>query len=217
MTDIRKKLAGKATKLAKERPKQEDHPAATMNDCREGSYYQLDIELIHTDPVLPDKEYDQAELEALVDSIRRNSLYQPLVVRKDERGQIILVVGYRRLKAAKIAGLQKVPAIFTEGNVQEILRMENLQREHQKLPEAAAFPGPRRELPQDDKEEMQTLVSARTAVAISAATVPLTEATPGVSRSGDDVEKFTAGRKNQLLRELQTLVSIIDGLITDGK
>jgi len=137
MTDIRKKLAGKTTKLAQERPKQDDHPAADMNDCREGSYYQLDINLILPNPELPDKQYDPAGLAELADSIRQNRLYQPIVVRKNEAGQIILVVGNRRLIAAKMAGLEKIPAIFTQGNPLEISLIENLQRENLKPLEEA--------------------------------------------------------------------------------
>jgi ParB family chromosome partitioning protein len=114
MTDIRKKLAGKATKLAQNRPKQEDHPA-NVNDCREGSYYNLDINLILPDPELAEKIFDQAALEELAASIRQHRLYQPVVVRRNETGQVILVAGRRRLIAAKMAGLEKIPATFTEG------------------------------------------------------------------------------------------------------
>ena len=139
MTDIRKKLAGKATKLAQDRPKQDDHPA-NLNDCQEGSYYQLDINLILPDPEQPEKCYEAGALEELANSIKQKSLYQPVVVRKDETGQIILVAGKRRLRAAKMAGLEKIPAIFTQGNPLEISIIENLQRENLKpLEEAEAL------------------------------------------------------------------------------
>jgi ParB family chromosome partitioning protein len=142
MTDIRKKLAGKATKLAQDRPKQDDHPAADLNDCREGSYYQLDINLILSDPELPEQDYDEAALEELADSIRQARLYQPVVVRKDETGQIILVAGKRRLRAAKMAGLKKIPAVFTQGDPLVISLIENLQRENLKpVEEAEALGG----------------------------------------------------------------------------
>lgn len=129
MTDIRKKLAGKTTKLAKDRPKQDDHPA-NVNDCQEGSYYHLDINLILPDPEQPEKYFDPGALAELANSIKQKRLYQPVVVRKDEKGQIILVAGKRRLKAAKMAGLERIPAIFTQGNPLEISIIENLQREN---------------------------------------------------------------------------------------
>ena len=136
MTDIRKKLAGKTTKLAQDRPKQDDHPAS-VNDCQEGSYYHLDINLIFPDPEQPERYFDPGALEELADSIKQNRLYQPVVVRKDETGQIILVAGKRRLRAAKMAGLEKIPAIFTQGTPQEISIIENLQRENLKPIEEA--------------------------------------------------------------------------------
>ncbi len=129
MTDIRKKLSGKTTKLAQERPKQEDHPAK-VNDYQEGSYYQIDIQMILPDPDQPSHFFDLEALDKLANSIKQTRLYQPILVRKDKTGQIILVAGRRRLQAAKMAGLEKVPAIFTEGNPLEISIIENLQREN---------------------------------------------------------------------------------------
>ncbi|MEI7635984.1 MAG: ParB/RepB/Spo0J family partition protein [Syntrophus sp. (in: bacteria)] len=136
MTDIRKKLAGKTTKLAQDRPKQEDHPA-NINDYQEGSFYHIDIKLILPDPEQPKKHFDPETLEELAKSIKEKGLYQPLIVRKDENGQIYLVAGRRRLKAAKIAGFKKIPAIFTQGNPLEISLIENLQRENLKPIEEA--------------------------------------------------------------------------------
>ncbi len=78
MTDIRKKIAGKTTKLAQDRPKQDDHPA-NVNDCQEGSYYHLDINLILPDPEQPGDYFDLGALEELANSIRQNRLYQPIV------------------------------------------------------------------------------------------------------------------------------------------
>ncbi|MBI4763230.1 MAG: ParB/RepB/Spo0J family partition protein [Deltaproteobacteria bacterium] len=140
MNDIRKKLSGKTTKLAQERPRQEDHPAK-VNDYQEGSYYQIDIDLILPDPDQPIPCFDPETLEELANSIRRTRLYQPILVRKDETGQIILVAGKRRLQAAKMAGLEKIPAIFTEGNPLEISIIENLQRENLRPLEEAEILG----------------------------------------------------------------------------
>lgn len=136
MTDIRKKLAGKTTKLAKERPKQDDHPA-NLNDYQDGMYYHIDIDLILPDPEQPEKYFDPEALEELANSIRERGLVQPVVVRKDEAGQIILVAGKRRLRAARMAGIAKLPAIFTQGNPLEISIIENLQRENLKPIEEA--------------------------------------------------------------------------------
>lgn len=140
MTDIRKKLSDKTTKLAQLRPKQDDHPA-NVSHYQEGSYYQIDIRLIRPDPDQPLPYFDPEALEELANSIKQTKLYQPILVRKDEEtGQIILVAGKRRLQAARIAGLEKIPAIFTEGNPLEISIIENLQRENLRpLEEAEAL------------------------------------------------------------------------------
>lgn len=139
MTDIRKKLSGKTTKLAQERPKQDDHPAK-VNDYQEGSYYQIDLHLILPDPDQPNFCGDLEALDELANSIKQTRLYQPVLVRKDETGRIVLVAGKRRLQAAKMAGLEKIPAIFTEGNPLEISIIENLQRENLRpLEEAEAL------------------------------------------------------------------------------
>jgi len=51
------------------------------------------------------------------------------VVRRDESGQVYVVAGERRLRAAKMAGLDKIPAVVTKGHPAEIALIENLQRE----------------------------------------------------------------------------------------
>ena len=127
--EIRKKLAGKTSKLAKERSRQDDHPA-NLNDYQEGNYYHIDVNLILPDPEQPKKYFDPEALEKLANSIKQKGVVQPVVVRKDEAGQIIVVAGKRRLRAAKMAGLEKIPAIFTQGNPLEISIIENLQREN---------------------------------------------------------------------------------------
>jgi len=199
MTNIRKKLAGKTTKLAQDRPKQDDHPA-NLNDCQDGSYYNLDINLILSDPELPEKLLDQAALEELAASIRQHRLYQPVVVRRNETGQIVLVAGRRRLIAAKMAGLEKIPAIFTEGDPLEVSLIENLQRSNLNPVEDTkaidmVTPAIREEIEPDRLPELRE-----------------------VQRQRDHlVDMIEEHRKSELLAELQNLVKIIDGIITDGK
>jgi len=136
MTDIRKKLAGKATKLAKKRPRQDDHPA-NLSEHQEGIYYLIDIGLILPDTEQPEQYFDPEALQELANSIKQKGLYQPVVVRKDEAERIILVAGKRRLRAAQMAGIKKIPSIFTQGNPLEISLIENLQRENLKPIEEA--------------------------------------------------------------------------------
>ena len=199
MTNIRKKIAGKTTKLAQNRPKKDDHPA-NLNDCQDGSYYNLDINLILSDPELPEKLLDQAALEELAASIRQHRLYQPVVVRRNETGQIILVAGRRRLIAAKMAGVEKIPAIFTEGDPLEVSLIENLQRSNLN--------------PVEDTKAMDIVPPAIREEREPDRLPELRE----VQRQRDNfVDMIEERRKSELLAELQNLVKIIDGIITDGK
>ena len=63
-------------------------------------------------PNQPRKYFDTYELQSLADSITANGIIQPLTVRKTEGGKYLLIAGERRLKAAKIAGLRRVPCVL---------------------------------------------------------------------------------------------------------
>ena len=126
---IRDKLADKKSKLATVQKKETDHPA-NLNDYQEGSFYTVEIDLITPDPEQPRKYFAPEALDELSQSIKQKGVLQPVIIRKDDAGHIILVAGERRLKAAKIAGLEKIPAIITKGNPLEISIIENLQREN---------------------------------------------------------------------------------------
>jgi ParB family chromosome partitioning protein len=92
---------------------------------------ELPIEEIQTNPNQPRKDFRQAQLLELAVSITRDGIIQPLVVRKlGEKYE--LVAGERRLRAAKLAGLQKVPVVVQEisdERLLEIALVENIQRE----------------------------------------------------------------------------------------
>jgi ParB family chromosome partitioning protein len=94
---------------------------------------------IHPNPLQPRTNFDQARLEELAQSIRVNGIIQPLVVRKADGGYE-LVAGERRWRAAKIAGMQTVPAIiqdFSQERLLELALIENIQREDLNPIEAA--------------------------------------------------------------------------------
>jgi ParB family chromosome partitioning protein len=136
MANIRDKLAAKKSKLATVQTRLEDHPAK-LNDSPEGAFYNVDIEMIAVDPNQPRKHFDQATLKELSESIKQKGVLQPVIIRKDQAGKIMLVAGERRFKAAKLAGLEKIPAVMTKGNPLEIPLIENLQRENLKPIEEA--------------------------------------------------------------------------------
>ena len=79
----------------------------------------------------PRKTFNQESLEELADSIKTYGVIQPIVVRKKD-GYYAIVAGERRWRAAKIAGLEEIPAIIRDDDEQtnkEIALIENIQRE----------------------------------------------------------------------------------------
>ncbi len=81
----------------------------------------------------PRREFDDAALEELAQSIRANGIIQPLVVRKSPQGEYELIAGERRLRAAKLAGLKHVPIVIrrsTDREALELALVENIQRQN---------------------------------------------------------------------------------------
>ena len=97
-----------------------------------GQIFLIPQEQIVPNPNQPRKRFDYDELEGLAESIRQNGILQPITVRQKEDGAFELVSGERRLRAARLVGLTKVPAIVTEidnKNSAVFSLIENLQRQ----------------------------------------------------------------------------------------
>lgn len=92
---------------------------------------EIEIGLIDRNEEQPRKSFDEKALKELAQSIKQHGIIQPLILQKNgDRYQI--VAGERRFRAARLAGLKKVPAIikeYTEQEMSEISIIENLQRE----------------------------------------------------------------------------------------
>ncbi len=101
----------------------------TQNEV--GSTY-LRVDEIVANPRQPRTVIDDESLEELAASIREHGIIQPLIVTSDPiTGQYSLIAGERRLRAARLAGLQQVPVIFRQVTDQERLELaliENVQR-----------------------------------------------------------------------------------------
>ncbi|MBQ9974753.1 MAG: ParB/RepB/Spo0J family partition protein [Oscillospiraceae bacterium] len=106
--------------------------ALLQKKCRSGdSIVSLPICDIRPNPDQPRRAFDPAALEELADSIRALGILQPLTVRKTTEGWE-LVAGERRLRAAALAGLERVPCIPLQINSQDaslLAIVENLQRQ----------------------------------------------------------------------------------------
>lgn len=88
----------------------------------------------------PRQNFDEAALEDLSESIRQYGILQPLIVRRLPEKGYELIAGERRLRAARKAGLEKVPALVREYNdaeISEIALIENIQRENLNIIEEA--------------------------------------------------------------------------------
>jgi ParB family chromosome partitioning protein len=102
----------------------------------------IEVEKIKPNPFQPRREFDQAKLQDLADSIKMYGILQPLVVTRKEiikpdgglATEYELIAGERRLRASKLAGLREVPALIRAKEDDdraklELAIIENLQRE----------------------------------------------------------------------------------------
>ena len=93
---------------------------------------EIAIDLIKPNPDQPRINFDEEALEELATSIRELGIIQPLTLRSAEAGTYMIISGERRYRAAKLAGLDPVPAYVRTANDSELTEMaliENIQRE----------------------------------------------------------------------------------------
>lgn len=92
----------------------------------------IPTELITTNPRQPRSRFSQDELNELAASIREHGIIQPLILtQSEEAGNYTLIAGERRLLAAQLAELEKVPAIIRDASDQDLVELalvENVQR-----------------------------------------------------------------------------------------
>src|SRR5690348_11989337 len=73
---------------------------------------ELDVDLLTPNAAQPRRSFDEAGLEALAESVRERGVLQPVLARPRPGGTFELVAGERRWRAAKRAGLERVPALI---------------------------------------------------------------------------------------------------------
>jgi ParB family transcriptional regulator, chromosome partitioning protein len=98
----------------------------------QGSILMLDLDQVRPNPRQPRRRFDDATLDELAASIRTAGLMQPVVVRPIGTGEFELVVGERRWRAARKAGVGRIPAVVREiddRTAAEWALIENIQRE----------------------------------------------------------------------------------------
>ena len=103
---------------------------------------EIDLSELRANPYQPRKIFDEDALQELANSIKEHGVFQPIIVKKSIKGYEI-IAGERRVRASKLAGLTKIPAIirdFTDEQMMEIALLENLQRENlTAIEEAVAY------------------------------------------------------------------------------
>jgi len=103
---------------------------------------EVDLDSIVPGPMQPRTHFDEASLQSLADSIRSHGIVQPLLVRRRGDG-FELIAGERRWRAARLAGITRVPVVVKEvpdESLLEIALIENIQRENlNPIEEALAY------------------------------------------------------------------------------
>jgi len=92
----------------------------------------LDVESIVANPNQPRRAFDEADLDALSQSIRANGVLSPILVRASGAERYEIIAGERRWRACKLAGMRQIPALVREADdpqALELALLENLQRE----------------------------------------------------------------------------------------
>lgn len=103
-----------------------------METAEESDIKEILVSEVRPNPYQPRKTFNEEALNELALSIKNYGVFQPIIVKKGLRGYD-LIAGERRLRASRIAGLTKIPAIvkeFTDDEMREISLLENIQREN---------------------------------------------------------------------------------------
>ncbi len=120
MTQVKKKVLGRGLEAL----------LPVMSESSGGQVSMIRVDRIEPNPHQPRQEWDEDELRSLSDSIREQGILQPLVLRRQNlRYQVI--AGERRLRAARMAGLEEIPAVVREATDAQMLAwalVENIQR-----------------------------------------------------------------------------------------
>jgi ParB family chromosome partitioning protein len=97
-----------------------------------GAIANLTIEKIEANPFQPRDQFDDVLIHELASSIKKQGIIQPITVRKLGYDQYQLISGERRLRAAKLAGLQEVPCYIRVANDEQMLEMALIENIHRK-------------------------------------------------------------------------------------
>ncbi|MEE0027703.1 MAG: ParB/RepB/Spo0J family partition protein [Atopobiaceae bacterium] len=159
---------------------------------------ELPVEDVVPNPNQPRRSFGEEDLEELADSIRKNGILQPIVVRPYE-GSYQIIAGERRYQAALRAGINTVPAVVREVSDKEMLQLaliENLQREDLNPLEAArGYKDLMEKYGLTQEELSQILSKSRSSIANALRLLDLPDAVQELLMDG----KLTAGHARAIL------------------
>ena len=137
------------------------------NEVKNG-VLEIDINKIEPGKGQPRKNFDKEKIEALAESIKEHGIIQPLIVNK-ENGIYYIIAGERRWRAAKVAGIKKIPVIEKSATSKEIMELaiiENVQREDlNPVEEAEAYERLMKEYEMTQEQVSSMVGKSRSAVA----------------------------------------------------
>jgi ParB family chromosome partitioning protein len=102
------------------------------NAQADGNVFQAPIAQVRPNANQPRREFDEQAMLELAQSVEREGIIQPIIVRRVAQGDFQIIAGERRWRAASLAGLTEVPVIVREADDQKVLELaivENIQRE----------------------------------------------------------------------------------------
>ena len=108
-----------------------DKPTLTLVPAPAAPAGTIEIHLLRPNPCQPRTDFDEKEIASLAESLKRDGFLQPVVVRPSAGGFYQIVAGERRWRAAKLAGLSRIPVVIREVDDRKMLELalvENLQR-----------------------------------------------------------------------------------------
>jgi ParB family chromosome partitioning protein len=128
----KKKVLGRGLSALLESPETDITTRDVTGDFVMGAVAHVLLDHIEQNPFQPRTHFNEEELAELAMSIQQQGIIQPVTVRKMGHDRYQLISGERRLKAAKVAGLEEIPAYIRVANDEQMLEMalvENIQRE----------------------------------------------------------------------------------------
>jgi ParB family chromosome partitioning protein len=202
---------------------EQENNSSEDSEISDGSLQYLKLSSIEANPKQPRQYFSEDELHSLAESIKESGLLQPILVRTVEGSGVELnhfeiIAGERRFRAAKLAGLEAVPAIVRNLDDRETLELsivENVQRSDlNPIEEARAYQRLISEFGQTQNEIATALSKDRTVISNSLRLLKLCEAAQNLLIQ----KKISAGHGKALLmiEDLVLQKTVAEQIISDG-